>query len=150
MKKAIKALAVLVFLAAAGAPDDAPAQAPTTEQLQVASLADSKWVPLAAPGIPPGITVSIISGDVQKGPSLRYVKFPAGYVLPTHWHTMTVYDVVLVGRPRYTVEGKTFDLAPGSHVVMPAKTHHQVTCGAESECVFLSRCPGPFDSHVVN
>jgi quercetin dioxygenase-like cupin family protein len=55
--------------------------------------------------------------------------------------------VVLVGKHQYTIDGKTYDAAPGSYLVIPAKVHHHLKCGAESDCVVLYQWAGPLDFH---
>ena len=43
-----------------------------------------------------------------------------------------------------TIDGKRYELVPGSYAVIPAKAKHELTCGA-SECVTISRRAGPTD-----
>lgn len=137
MRGTTRLMVGLVSLAAVGARGDAPAKRPSTPRVQVVDLADAKWEPATGSGGPAGAMVANISGDETKGPSTKYVKYPPGYVFRSHSHSATEYDVVLMGKPRYAIDGKVVDVAPGSYLVIPANTHHQLTCSPESECVVL-------------
>jgi quercetin dioxygenase-like cupin family protein len=145
VNKPMRLLGVLVLLFAAVAYSDAPAKPPSTEDAQVARLQDAKWAPPKAPGFPPGALASPIAVDPQTGASIGYGKFPPGYALPSHWHSYAEYTVLLSGQARFIVDGKPLDLAPGDYLVIPAKAHHQVTCGAGAECVLITRRAGPTD-----
>jgi quercetin dioxygenase-like cupin family protein len=145
MTRTTKSLAVLAVLTSAVAIADAPAKPPSPEQALVALLKDAKWVAPTAPGIPAGVMVSPVAVDPQTGASIGYAKFPPGYVFPSHWHSQTEYSTVISGKPRFTVEGKTYDLTAGSYIVIPAKAHHSLSCPADAECVVLTRRAGPTD-----
>ena len=47
------------------------------------------------------------------------------------------------------LDGKPHELVPGSYVVIPAKTHHELDCGASGECLLLTRRAGPMDYNFV-
>jgi quercetin dioxygenase-like cupin family protein len=123
----------------------ADSKPPSTEDAQVAQLKDAKWAPPKAPQIPPGAMVSPIATDPASGGSVGYAKFPAGYAFPSHTHSATEYSTVVSGKVRFTLDGKAYDLEPGSYIVIPPKTHHQLQCGAGAECVVLTRRAGPTD-----
>src|SRR5712692_8873403 len=76
-----------------------------------------------------------------KGPT-GYAKFPPKYRIAPHWHSYAEYVTVISGKATLTLDGKPYQLAPGSYAVIPAKTTHDLTCGA-SECLVISRRAGP-------
>lgn len=140
---------LLTLLLAAVAHAQAPAKPPSTEDKQVVHVADAKWAPPKAPEIPAGAVASVIAVDPNTGASIAYAKFPPGYAFPPHWHSHTEYTVLISGKANFTVDGKSHQLVPGSYLVIPAKTHHEVTCGPGSECLLLTRRAGPTDYHFV-
>jgi quercetin dioxygenase-like cupin family protein len=145
MTRAPRFFAVGALLLATAARSDAPVKPPSTEDSQVVHLKDVKWSPPKAKEFPPGALVSPIATDPVTGGSIGYGKFPAGYALPSHWHSFTEYTVLLSGKATFTVDGKATELSPGDFIVIPAKAHHRLTCGAGSECVLLTRRAGATD-----
>jgi len=149
----ILTILTVAMLSSAVARADNPAQAsaapssPGIDDGQVANLKDAKWMAPKAPEIPAGALASLVAGDPKTGPSVAYAKFPAGYHFPSHWHSHAEYTVLLSGKAKLTVDGKSHELVPGSYLVIPAKAHHEVVCGAESECVLLTRRAGAIDYH---
>src|SRR5262245_22839671 len=56
-----------------------------------------KWQP-APPILPAGAEISVLEGNpAEKGPVVMRLKFPAEYVVPPHWHSMTERLTVLSG-----------------------------------------------------
>ncbi len=127
----------------------ADAKPPSTEDQQVAHLKDAKWTPPKAPEIPPGVVASPIATDPASGANIGYAKFPPGYTFPMHWHSATEYTLVISGKGQFTVNGKAYDLEPGSYIVIPAKAHHMAKCLPGAECVLLTRRAGPTDYNWV-
>jgi quercetin dioxygenase-like cupin family protein len=140
-------LSLLVVLPAALvlAADNKP---PAMDEQLVAHVKDAKWAAPKAPEIPPGVMGSPIASD-PNGPNIGYAKFPPGYTFPMHWHSATEYTVLLSGKGQFTVNGKTFDLEPGSYIVIPAKAHHTAKCAPGAECILLTRRAGPVDYNWV-
>jgi len=126
----------------------ADSKPPSTEDGQVAHVKDAKWNPPKLP-IPPGAMGSPIAVDPVSGGSIGYAKFTPGYAFPKHWHSATEYTTVISGKARFTVEGKSYDLEPGSYIVIQPKAHHEVTCAPGAECVLLTRRAGPTDYNWV-
>jgi quercetin dioxygenase-like cupin family protein len=145
VNKPTRLLGVLVLLLGAVAYSDAPAKPPSSEEAQVAHLNDAKWAAPKVPGFPPGALASPIAVDPQTGGAIGYGKFPPGYALPSHTHSYTEYTVLLSGNAHFTVDGKGIDLASGDYLVIPAKVHHQLTCGPSAECILITRRAGPTD-----
>jgi quercetin dioxygenase-like cupin family protein len=145
MKTKLAAAAVLLSAVASA---DAP-KPPSTEDAIVARLEDAKWAPAKAPGIPEGIVGAPIAVDPKtKGP-LGYARFPSGLQLPAHWHSYAEYSTLLSGKATLTVDGKPHELSAGSYFSIPAKVKHDLKCGADADCIVLTRRAGPVDYHWV-
>ena len=56
---------------------------------------------------------------------------------------------MISGSAALLLDGKPHELVPGSYVVIPAKTHHELDCGASGECLLLTRRAGPMDYNFV-
>src|SRR5258708_1628963 len=138
----------LVLLFAAIARADAP-KPPSSEEALVAHVAEAKWAPPKQPEIPPGAMASPIAADPASGAPIGYAKFPGGYTFPPHWHSFNEYTVLVTGKLAFTVGGKSYDLLPGSSIVIPAKAPHKAACAAGADCVLLTRRAGPADYHFV-
>jgi quercetin dioxygenase-like cupin family protein len=138
-------LSLLVVLPAALAlAADAP-KPPSMEDQLVANVKDAKWTAPKAPEIPPGAMVSPIASDPPPGGSIGYAKFPAGYTFPMHWHSATESTSLVSGRIVFTVDGKSYELEPGSYIVIPPKMHHMAKCAPGADCILLTRRGGPTD-----
>jgi len=138
-------LVVVLPAALALAADNKP---PTMDEQQVAHLKDAKFAAPKLPEIPPGAMGAPIASD-PNGPNVGYAKFKPGYTFPMHWHSFTEYTVLLSGKGEFTVNGKTYELEPGSYIVIPAKAHHMAKCAAGAECILLTRRAGPADYNWV-
>jgi quercetin dioxygenase-like cupin family protein len=143
----MKSTIAFVIALAAAAAADAP-KPPSSEGPLVSHVADAKWV---APklDVPPGLMASPIAADPATGAPIGYTKLPAGYVFPLHWHSHAEYTSLISGKLILTIAGKPNELAPGSYVVIPAKTEHKAECAAGAECILLTRRGGPADYHFV-
>ena len=128
-----------------------PPLPPSTEDYLVAQLADAKWMPAQKmdPKIPPGAEVALIGADpVSTGPTI-YMRVPAGYHFPAHWHTHHEYATMISGKGSYVVDGKKVTSSAGTFIVIPSKTKHEFRCDAGAECVFVVRRSGPTDINWV-
>src|SRR2546421_3402235 len=109
---------IALLLLGTAALADAP-KPPSTEDAQVAHVADAKWAPPKSPEIPPGAVASPIAVDPSTGGSIAYAKFPGGYKFPAHWHSATEYTALISGKLNFTLDGKPHQLVPGSYIVIP-------------------------------
>src|SRR6266849_2791614 len=100
-----KTTTLLTLLLAAVAHAQAPAKPPSTEDAQVAHVAEAKWAAPKAPEIPAGAMTSPIAVDPNTGGSIGYAKFPPGYAFPPHWHSHTEYTVLISGKATFTIDG---------------------------------------------
>ncbi|MDP2339964.1 MAG: DUF4437 domain-containing protein [Deltaproteobacteria bacterium] len=141
---AVSALAADKAAPAAPAPAAAAAAAP---KMAVTPAAELKWAPLD-PKSPMGLQVSMVEGDMAKGPVTFFLKLPAGSKSGLHAHTNDYFSVVISGAPAHGVSDKDpgKPLAVGSMWFQPAKDMHHDSCTGDKECVLLLHYPkGGFD-----
>ncbi len=99
-------------------------------------------------GIPGGVTISPIYGNIMKGEHLTFVKFPAGTKVPMHVHATDYVGVVVSGNMRHPVKGKpetNILLPPSSHWSIPANLEHETECLPGVECIALMYQKDQFD-----
>jgi quercetin dioxygenase-like cupin family protein len=140
-------IAILVVLAGAAAAD-AP-KLPSTEDMLAADPQQAKFNPVTIPGMPPGPLGSPIAVEPATKASIGYARIPADYHLPLHWHSHAEYSVLISGSATLHMDGKPYQLVPGSYAVIPAKTKHELFCAAAAECLILTRRAGPTDYNFV-
>jgi hypothetical protein len=124
----------------------APAAA-AAPKMAVTAAADLKWAPLD-PKSPMGLQVSMVEGDMAKGPVTFFLKLPVGAKSGLHGHSNDYYAVVIAGAPAHGVSDKDpgKPLAIGSMWFQPGKDMHHDTCTGDKECVILLHYPkGGFD-----
>jgi len=112
-----------------------------------------QWGP-APPFLPPGAEISVLEGNPSaKGAVTLRLKFPAGYNIPPHWHSMAERVTVLSGTfnvgmgdnlDRHTTQA----LEPGGFVSLPANMHHFAWTAVPT--VVQVNLEGPFDIFYVN
>jgi len=112
-----------------------------------------QWSP-APPVLPAGAQIAVLEGNPsEKGAVTLRLRFPANYVVPPHWHSMTERVTTLSGA-LYVGMGDTLDrkasqtLAPGGYVSLPANMHHYAW--TSSATVVQISLDGPFDIFYVN
>jgi quercetin dioxygenase-like cupin family protein len=146
MNKTMKLLALVLLLGAvARAEGDKP---PSTEDALVADVATAKWKAASKP-VPSEVQVSPIAVNPETKASIAYAKFPAGFKFPLHWHSHAEYSVFVSGKGTFILDGTPHEMTVGSYIVIPAKSKHELHCGAEAECIVLTRRAGPTDYHFV-
>ena len=139
---------ILIAMLAGAALADAP-KPPSTEEALVATPAEAKFAPVVLKGMPEGALGAMIGVDPATRGATTYAKVPAKYHLPMHWHSFAEYSALISGSATFTLDGKRYELGPGSYLVIPAKAHHELDCGAGSECLILTRRAGPTDYNFV-
>lgn len=140
-------IAIFLVLASA-ALADAP-KLPSTEEMLVADPQAGKFNLVTVPGLPAGPLASPIALDPASKASISYAKIPAGYHFPLHWHSHAEYTTLLAGSAKLEMDGKPYQVGPGSYFVIPAKTKHELYCGAGADCFLLTRRGGPTDYNFV-
>jgi quercetin dioxygenase-like cupin family protein len=133
--KVLGAVAMIGALALA-----APAQAKPGAVLTAA--ADEKWADV--PGFP-GVKISPVEGNPEKGPSHFLIKFAPGFAAPLHHHSSDHYVTVLAGNMTMVVDGKEVKLGPGSFFQFTGKQKHETRCDAGAECELSVDSRGKWD-----
>lgn len=79
----------------------------------VVAKADLKWKELGVPGL----AAAPVSGDMTKGASRFFLKYPVGFVSPKHHHTSDHYVTMVSGTITLTVDGKDHRLGGARRTV---------------------------------
>jgi quercetin dioxygenase-like cupin family protein len=104
---------------------------------------DIKWEPI--PGGTTGAMSAKLWGDETKGAYGGLTKFPAGFKAPLHNHTNDMKIVIIKGA--YIYNGKKY--GTGSYLFIPGGQNHESGGAEDSETIFFSEQPGPFDLKPV-
>ena len=106
----------------------------------VVANADLQWKDMGN-----GINAAPVSGDMGKGPSRFFLKYPVGLVTPKHHHTTDHYVVLVSGAVTLTVEGHDHKLGPGSYFALTDKASHIAKVEGNEPAVFFIQAEGPWD-----
>jgi len=108
----------------------------------VVAKADLKWKDMGTPGV----AAAPVSGDMEKGASRFFLKYPVNFVTPKHHHTADHYVTVIRGTITLTVDGKDHRLGPGSYFALTEKIPHTAKVEGNEEAVFFIQADGPWDA----
>ena len=111
----------------------------------VMSKADLKWKDMGN-----GVFAAPVSGDMDKGASRFFLKYPAGFVTPKHLHDSNHYGAVVSGTVTLTVAGKSQTLGPGSYFSLTHKASHTAKVEGAEEVVFFIQADGPWNVVMEN
>lgn len=101
-----------------------------------------KWVNLGIPGV----DAAVVSGDMKKGASRFFLRYPKGLETPVHYHTADHYATVVSGSITLRAAGKTQRLEPGSYFALTGKIKHVAKVEGDQEAVFFIQADGPWDA----
>lgn len=107
----------------------------------VMAKSDLKWKAMGNAGV----AAAVVSGDMEKGPSRFFLKYPVGLVTPLHSHTANHYVTVVSGSITLTVGGKEHRLGPGSYFMLGDKASHIAKVEGKEDAVFFIEAEGPWD-----
>lgn len=108
-----------------------------------------KWNP-CPPIFPKGCEVTVLRGDPANGRSDVFLRTPANYNLPLHWHTSPEHMILVSGELHVTYEGqKPSVLKAGSYAYGPAKAKHEARCANAGPCVLFIAFESPIDAVLV-
>ena len=130
----------LIVAIAAALFSAAPALAAETGKSVVLAKADLKWKAMGN-----GIAAAPVSGDMEKGPSRFFLKYPAGLVTPMHHHTANHHVTVISGSITLTVGGKQHRLGPGAYFMLADRAPHTAKVEGNEEAVFFIQAEAPWD-----
>jgi mannose-6-phosphate isomerase-like protein (cupin superfamily) len=107
----------------------------------VVAKATLKWKDMGIPGV----AAAPVAGDMEKGASRFFLKYPVGFVTPKHHHTADHYVTVVSGTITLTVDGTEHTLGPGSYFALTEKMPHTAKVEGNEEAVFFIQADGPWD-----
>ena len=114
----------------------------------IADLGKMDWAPLQLQGLPPGIEIASLRGDLAKGGGEIVLRTPPRYIVPNHSHTSDETYVWLKGDFTYVAaDGTRQKISSPAFISLPGNTPHALECGDEP-CVFYLRYGRSFDLHV--
>jgi mannose-6-phosphate isomerase-like protein (cupin superfamily) len=102
--------------------------------------ADLKWKPMGN-----GIEAAAVSGDMDKGPSRFFLKYPVGLVTPLHHHTANHHVTVVSGSITLTTGGKEQRLGPGSYFMLVDRAAHIAKVEGNEPAVFFIQAEATWD-----
>lgn len=126
------------------------AERATRQEMQVWTSEQGEW--MALPDVfPKGGSIKVMQGDPTRGAADFYLRFPAGYAVPWHFHKPDERVFVDRGTMRFeTLGGDTHTLTEGGYILLPGRMVHRASCVGEEECTFYLASSGVFDIHVVD
>jgi quercetin dioxygenase-like cupin family protein len=111
------------------------------DKLVVVPKADLVWTKLGTAGV----AAAMVSGDMEKGASRFFLKYPVGLVTPMHHHTADHYVTVVSGTITLTVDGKEHKLGPGSYFELTQKKPHAAKVEGDEDAVFFIQAEKAWD-----
>jgi hypothetical protein len=114
----------------------------------IVDIGKLEWQPLKLEGVPPGMEIATLRGDLGKGGGEILLRVPANYTVPNHSHLSDELYVWLNGAFSYVAEdGKQIRIDGPAYISLPGKTPHALKCHDEP-CMFYVRYGRPFDLHL--
>lgn len=114
----------------------------------IVDIGKVEWQPLKLEGLPPGIEIAALRGDLAEGGGEILLRLPANYTVPNHSHTSDELYVWLKGPFTYIAgNGKQVEIDSAAYISLPGNTPHALKCHDEP-CIFYVRYGRPFDLHV--
>jgi quercetin dioxygenase-like cupin family protein len=106
------------------------------------------WEPLKGEGIPPGVQIAMLRGDLAAGGGELLVRLPANFTFPNHSHTSDELYVWIQGNFTYIAEdGTATPLSRHAYISLPGNVPHALKCG-KTPCMFYVRYSGSFDYKI--
>jgi glyoxylate utilization-related uncharacterized protein len=136
----MKKHATLIVIIAAALFSAAAVVAGEAAKSVVMAKADLKWKAMGN-----GISAAPVSGDMEKGPSRFFLKYPVGLVTPLHHHTANHHVTVISGSITLTVGGKEHRLGPGAYFMLADRASHIAKVEGNEEAVFFIQAEAPWD-----
>jgi hypothetical protein len=146
---------LLIILAAVGAFSTLQAEQPVAK-------AEAHDLPLAlkqadgtlnwtdCPAIfPPGCKLAVLHGDPAAPGADVFLRVPAGYTIPAHWHTSAERMVLVSGSLDVTYAGHpTVRLETNDYAYGPARLPHDAQCRSATPCTLFIAFDQAVDAHA--
>ena len=149
--KLVSSLLVAGVIVIAGATSTVTAQ--SSEAHKIVSPQEVKWGP-APDVLPAGAQAAVLFGDPSKeGLFVLRLKFPKGYRVAPHWHSVPEVVTVISGTFRLGMgetadQSKAWPLPAGSFIALPPGHVHHVFI--DEDTVIQISTNGPWDLNYVN
>jgi len=128
----------------------AAAEAPS-EKPHVLAFGDAqlKWGS-CPPLFPKGCEIAVLHGDPAKPNADVFLKVPANYTIPPHWHSSAERMILVSGELRIEYTGHSPSvLKPGTYAYGPIKAPHKASCTDSGPCVLFIAFESPVDAHLA-
>jgi quercetin dioxygenase-like cupin family protein len=109
------------------------------------NLGTAKWA--HDKGDPPGSESVFLRDDPHTGGIELLVRFPAGHVIPAHFHESNERIIVLEGQLTLRRDSGDAVIDSGGFAFLPAREVQKLSCGAKSRCTFYLAWDGNPKSH---
>ncbi len=96
---------------------------------------------------PAGSESVFIRADQTTGGMDLLVRFPAGHVIPPHFHDSNERIFVAEGQLTLAQETGTTHIDPGGFAYLPAHEIQRLSCTSKTRCTFYLSWDGKFASH---
>ena len=97
--------------------------------------------------IPQGCELAVLHGDPALANADVFLKVPAHFTIPDHWHTSAERMVLVAGEMHVTYEGRpTAVLEAGMYAYGPARWSHRAVCVSAAPCVLFIAFEAPVDA----
>lgn len=150
-KAAVRLAVAVVLLLASCAAEGIAAEPAVEKALAVAATApELKWG-ACPPLFPKGCEIAVLHGDSARPNADVFLRVPAKYEIPPHWHTSPERMVLVAGELHLTYQGQPASiLKPGMYAYGPAKAPHKASCTSPDACVLFIAFEAPVDGHPFN
>ena len=138
-----------VFAGIAGMPLGAD---PSSDKPVALAASDTQlqWGP-CPPLFPKGCEIAVLHGNPSEPNADVFLKVPANYTIPPHWHTSAERMVLVSGELHVQYDGHSPSvLRPGTYAYGPAKAPHRASCTTSGACVLFIAFESAVDAHPTN
>jgi quercetin dioxygenase-like cupin family protein len=102
------------------------------------------------PLFPKGCEIAVLHGDPAKPNADVFLKVPANYTIPPHWHSSAERMILVSGELRIEYTGHSPSvLKPGTYAYGPIKAPHKASCTASGPCVIFIAFESPVDAYLA-
>jgi quercetin dioxygenase-like cupin family protein len=127
------------------------AEAAPERALAVAANAPALEWGACPPLFPKGCEIAVLHGDSAQPNADVFLRVPAKYELPPHWHTSAERMVLVAGELHVTYQGQPVSiLKPGTYAYGPAKAPHKASCASSDACVLFIAFESAVDAHAFD
>jgi quercetin dioxygenase-like cupin family protein len=123
------------------------ALAAASGQTVVTNLDSAKWE--HEKGAADGSEAVLLRTDPGSGGMDLLVRFPAGHVIPPHFHDSNEHVIVVEGELTLHQDSGDTPIKTGGFAFLPAKEAQRLSCTSKTRCTFYLSWDGNPKSHPV-